>query len=132
MSESIYGSTTRTVTSWPASYPRTPTPPRTSAAVIHTSTTIASAHDARLLAILDAPMNGEAAHMAFARKEHELGAAFAALPIFDQRALATRLTKPRAGDVLAERFGRLTAERRARLINFLNDAPRRAAIAARR
>jgi hypothetical protein len=128
MSESIYGSTTRTVTSWPASYPRTPTPPRTSAAVIHTSTTIASAHDARLLAILDAPTTGEPALVAFARKERELGAAFAALPILDQRALATRLAKPRAGDVLADKFGRLTAERRTRLINFLNDARRRAAM----
>ena len=131
MSESSIYETVRTTTSWPSSYSRTPTttPPRTSAAVIHTSTTIASAHDASLLAILDAPITNEPTAVGFARKERELATAFAALPIFDQRALHARLSNPRPNDALATKFGRLTVERRTRLINFLGDARRRAALA---
>ena len=106
---------------------------RTSAAVIHTSTTIAASHDARLIAILDAPLHdGEPAHVGFARKERELAAAFSTLPIFDQRALHARLSAPRQGDVLAAKFARLTQERRTRLLNFLADARRRAAVAKER
>jgi hypothetical protein len=96
---------------------------------VHTSTTIASAHDARLIAILDTD-TGEPAHFAFARKERELGEAFAKLPILDQRAMQTRLGTVRSGDLLAEKFHRLTADRRARLLIFLGDARRRAARAA--
>jgi hypothetical protein len=125
MSESIYGQRPRTITSAPWS-----PAPRTCAATMHTSSTIASAHDGRLLAILEAPMRGEPAHVGFARKEKELGEAFAALPVFDQRALQTRLSVVRAGDVLAEKFNRLTQERRQRLLNFLGDARRRAALSA--
>lgn len=123
MSDSIYGERVRTVTSalWSA--------PRTCAATVHTSTTIASAHDARLLAILDIDTD-EPAQFALARKERELGEAFAALPILDQRALHTRLASVRSGDLLAEKFHRLTIDRRTRLLNFLGDARRRAARAA--
>lgn len=115
---------------WPSAYPRTPAAPRTSAATIHTCSTIASSHDARLLAILEAPLaDGEPTHVGFARKERELGEAFAALAIFDQRALHARLSNPKPADQLAERFARLTVERRTRLLNFLGDARRRAAVA---
>ena len=123
MSDSIYGERVRTITSAPWSAPRT------CAATVHTSTTIASAHDARLIAILDVD-SGEPAYVAFARKERELGEAFAKLPILDQRALHTRLGTVRSGDLLAEKFNRLTADRRGRLLNFLGDARRRAARAA--
>jgi hypothetical protein len=103
-------------------------PPRTCAAVVHTSTTIAAAHDARLLAILDQDLSYEPAYVAFNKKEKQLGDAFAALPVFDQRALHGRLSSVRPGDLLAEKFNRLAPERRTRLLNFLGDARRRAAM----
>jgi len=121
MSESIYGQRPRAITSVPWS-----PAPRTCAATVHTSSTIAAGYDARLLAILEAPMR-EPTQAGFARKERELGEAFAALPVFDQRALQARLSVVRPGDVLAEKFNRLTHERRQRLLNFLGDARRRAA-----
>jgi hypothetical protein len=122
--DSIYGERVRTTTSTPW------TAPRTCAATVHTSTTIAAAHDAKLIAILDQDTGGEPAYVAFARKERELGEAFATLPILDQRALQTRLGTVRSGDALSEKFNRLTADRRARLLIFLGDARRRAARAA--
>ena len=105
-------------------------PPRTCAAVVHTSTTIAAAHDARLLAILAQDLSHEPAYVAFNRKEKQLGDAFAALSVFDQRALHARLSSARPGDLLGEKFNRLAPERRTRLLNFLGDARRRAAQAA--
>ena len=89
--------------------------------------------DARLIAILDAPLApGETAMVGFARKEHELGAVFAQLNVFESRAMGTRLANPKAGDELANKFARLTVERRSRLLNFIADARRRAALAGRR
>lgn len=88
-----------------------------------------AASEASLFAILDAPLReGETARIGFARKEKELGTAFAALPVVDQLALAKRLALPCTGDRLAEKFGRLTTDRRERLIQFLQDARRRAAL----
>jgi hypothetical protein len=138
MSDSSIFSEGKVVTTWPgatrlANAPRgaaTVAAPRQCAAVIHTSSTIAAAHDARLLAILDRDDSHVPALVAFARKEKELGEAFAALPILDQRALHARLSVVREGDTLAEKFNRLTQERRARLLNFLADARRRAAQSA--
>ena len=132
MSESIYSVQPRSAPVWSTgSVTLHRAAPRTCAATIHTSTTIATSHDATLLAILDAPLApGEPAHVGFARKERELGTALGALPILDQRTLHARLSNPRTGDTLAEKFGRLTPERRQRLLNFLADARRRAAIAA--
>jgi len=134
MSDSSIFSQGRVVTSWPDATRLSNAPrgaaPRQCAAVIHTSSTIAAAHDARLLAILDRDHSNLPALVAFTRKEKELGEAFAALPILDQRALHARLSVVREGDMLAEKFNRLTAERRARLLNFLADARRRAAQAA--
>ena len=123
-----------TVVSAPPVVPRStlgsvaPSPaPRICAAVVHTSTTIAAGHDARLLAILDQDLSHEPAYVAFNQKEKQLGDAFAALPVFDQRALHARLSSLRPGDLLAEKFNRLAPERRTRLLNFLGDARRRAA-----
>jgi hypothetical protein len=140
MSDSGIYSQGKVVTSWPGAArltnaprgatPLAPAAPRRCAAVIHTSSTIAAAHDARLLAILDLDDSHVPALVAFARKEKELGEAFAALPILDQRALHARLSIVREGDTLAEKFNRLTLERRTRLLNFLGDARRRAAQAA--
>ncbi len=130
---SIFSATRVRTVQWPSAYPRRPASSRTSAATIHTCSTIASSHDARLLAILEAPLaEGEPTHVGFARKERELGEALAELPIFDQRALHARLANPKPADQLAEKFARLTIERRTRLLNFLGDARRRAAMAKAR
>ncbi|HEY1550979.1 MAG TPA: hypothetical protein VGG28_24290 [Kofleriaceae bacterium] len=84
-----------------------------------------------MIAILDAPLReGETFVAAFARKERDLAAAFSTMPIFDQRALHARLSNPRSGDMLADKFGGLVSERRGRLLAFLGDARRRAAVAA--
>lgn len=91
------------------------------------------AHDAELIAILEAPLQrGETVVAGFARKERELAVAFAGLGIQEARALHHRLATPRSGDVLAESFTHLTVERRNRLLGFLANARRRAAIAAAR
>lgn len=93
---------------------------------------VSGASDAALLAILDAPLApGETALAGFRRKEHALGNAFAALSIIEARALHLRLANPRAADALATRFARLTIERKNRLLTFLADARRRAALAGR-
>ena len=89
--------------------------------------------DARLIALLDAPLSpGELASAGFARKEHELGAMFAAMSVLECRAIHGRLTSMRPGDELAHKFARLTLERRGRLLAFLADARRREALASAR
>jgi hypothetical protein len=114
-------------------------PPRTrslrlgrgSSPAIHAASTIASSDDATVLAILAAPLQlGETAQLGYLRKERELRALFAALPVPTARALHARLAAPRAGDVLAAKFAGLVAERKHRLLVFLADARRRDAIAA--
>lgn len=88
------------------------------------------ADDARLIAILAAPLRpGETAVAGYARKERELAAAFATLSLTDAFALRKRLAAPASDDTLATQFARLTVERRTRLIQFLADARRRAALA---
>jgi hypothetical protein len=92
-----------------------------------------STGDDKLIAILDAPLGtGETAYAGFHRKEHELGAMFASLSVLACRALHIRLANPKHGDELANKFARLTIERRSRLLNFLADARRREALAASR
>jgi len=80
-----------------------------------------------LLQILRAPASGTA-RQAFHGKEHALGAVFARLTPLQARALHPRLANPREGDALAEAFARLVIDRRVRLLAFLADARRRAAI----
>ena len=97
---------------------------------LRTPTTVALSNDAVLVSILDAPLfPGETAREGFRRKEAELRSVFVQLPVATQRALHARLSNPRAGDQLAERFARLTADRRMRLLTFLADARRREALA---
>ena len=64
----------------------------------------------------------------YRRKEHELGAVFATLSIAESRALHRRLAIAATGDELAAAFLRLTADRRVRLLAFLADVRRRAAV----
>ncbi|HEY3803647.1 MAG TPA: hypothetical protein VGL61_13620 [Kofleriaceae bacterium] len=105
------------------------TPPRGAAPAPEPPST--TAHDAALLAILDAPLSArETIAQGFARKEVELRAAVAGLCLADARALLRRFTVAVRGDVLVERFARVAGERRARFVAFLADAPRRAALSA--
>jgi hypothetical protein len=93
------------------------------------SVEVDDAHDAEILAVLDAPPGcGESADALYRRKERELGALFATLPAPDAIALAKRLSAAAPGDILSARFSRLVAERRQRLIDFLGDAKRREAV----
>ncbi len=100
-------------------------PPRT--------VTLAASIEARLVGLIDAPLApGETAMTGFARKETELGTAFAQLTILDAGALHKRLSINAAGDALAAKFARLTVDRRNRLLTFLANARRREALAIAR
>jgi len=91
-----------------------------------------SSSDVALLTILEAPLYCyETAAVGFARKEAELRQVMSLLTVAESRALQSRLSNPKPGDQLAELFMRMTADRRARLINFLADARRREALARR-
>ena len=86
--------------------------------------------DVELLAILESPIRAdESAAVGFARKEAELRQILGRLGVLESRALQSRLSTPRSGDRLPDAFMRLTADRRARLINFLADVRRREALA---
>jgi len=105
-----------------------PTPP--TVAIRPTAAPRPETLDARLIEILDAPLAiGETTLNGFARKETELGTLLATLSVLEARAMQARLANPKRGDELANKFARLTYERRARLIAFLADVRRREAIA---
>jgi hypothetical protein len=80
-----------------------------------------------LLDILRAPPSGTT-RRAFQEKEYALGAAFSRLTPRQAWALHRRLANPGEGDALAMEFARLVSDRRHRLLDFLADARRRAAI----
>jgi hypothetical protein len=63
------------------------------------------------------------------KKEQALMALFAAMSVLEAMELQRRLRVGRADDAVAVAFGRLVVERRQRLLAFLGDARRRAAIA---
>jgi len=139
MSESIFSPQVRTPTranprglphGAPAALPCAPVL-AAEPATLHTCMTVASASDAALISILDAPLrHGETAREGFLRKEAELRAAFGTLPVAAQRALHARLSSPSSGDALATKFAGMTADRRTRLLTYLADARRREALAA--
>ena len=86
-----------------------------------------------MLAILSRPQAGyDSADIHFRRIEHDLGAYFATLSLSAARSLLARLRRgtATADDTLVARFHRLVGDRRERLLAFLADAPRRAALAA--
>jgi len=89
--------------------------------------------EAQIMAVLAAPAHpGETVSSQFQRKEHQLGSIFAALSLAEARALHRRLAIPQAGDALALKFARMVVDRKNRLLAFLADAPRRAAIGGAR
>ena len=85
--------------------------------------------DTRLAAVIDAPLPyGQTAMEGYRDKEIQLVGILCRLSIMESRALHARLSNPRPSDELATKFMRLTVERRGRLLNFLADARRRAAV----
>ncbi len=62
------------------------------------------------------------------RKEQELRVLFAALSLHEAWEVRRRIMEARPGDRLAASFQRLVLERRGRLVAFLADAGRRAAL----
>lgn len=85
--------------------------------------------EARILEILDAPVDGSSAR-GFRDKEQALLGELAALPVAESRQLANRLANQHSQDPIAAAFLRLGAARRQRILGFLNDARRREARAA--
>ena len=81
-----------------------------------------------LIEILRRPVDSGTSHEAHRMKEHEIGELFARLTILEAWTLHKRLSNPATTDDLATTFGRLILERRMRLLAFLGDARRRAAI----
>lgn len=90
--------------------------------------------EANLLAILIAPLlPGESALCGHQRKEHQLAAILANLSVGEARTLHQRLSRPAgAADLLASKFAALIHDRRCRLLAFIADTRRRAAVAQAR
>jgi hypothetical protein len=84
--------------------------------------------DAIVATLAGAANPHELASEAFRRKEHKLGALFALLSPIDSLELDRRLSVSSPDDPIASRFVRLVPERRGRLIAFLRDTRRRAAV----
>ena len=96
--------------------------------------TLKHADEADLLAILTAPLlPGESALCGHQRREHQLAAILATLSVGEARTLHQRLSRPpSATDTLASKFAALILDRRCRLLAFIADTRRRAAIARAR
>lgn len=87
--------------------------------------------EAEIEAVLAAPIEGAVA-AGYQRKEEALRAELGRLTVAESRALAARLRRARPDDPIAALFGRMTAERRGRLLGFLDDARRREAVGRER
>ena len=107
--------------------PTGPAPKRVPEAIVPRSVELRIA-----AAFADQPRMGETIEVAFRRKEHALVCAFALLVPLEARALHRRFSQPVTGDPLAASFARLTADRRARLLSYLEDTRRRQAVVAAR
>ncbi len=91
-----------------------------------------TAFDAQLAAIIVAPLPmGQTAMEGYQKKELAILGALAQRSVLESRALYARLANPVSSDSLAVTFMRLTVERRSRILAFLADARRRAAVGAR-
>ncbi len=77
--------------------------------------------------ILSAPIEGTAA-AGYEKKERALRGEFDQLSTVESRVLAQRLRRGRPNDGLASQFSRMTAERRERLLAYLDGARRRDAV----
>ncbi len=83
-------------------------------------------NESTVLDVLARPIVGPSGP-AWDAKERDLKATLRGLPAADAKVIADRLRRPHAGDPLVTEFGRMTAERRTRLVRFLDDARRREA-----
>lgn len=91
---------------------------------------IAVRSEASIVDVLERRVDASEGHvLGNQRKEQELRDLFAALSLHEAWEVRRRLTESRAGDRLAVAFQRLVLERRGRLVAFLADAGRRAALA---
>jgi hypothetical protein len=88
--------------------------------------------DAAIVAVFDRAVSGETIAMSYARRERELRALFERLTPDACRVLSRRLEAKVPGDQVAEHFGRMVAERRQRLVSYLDDARRREAVRSAR
>lgn len=88
----------------------------------------AVALESEILQAFDRPIIGESMEVGYRRKERELMSTFAALSVLDAYELHRRLSVLVPDDPIARRFQRLIVPRRERLLAFLRDARRRAAI----
>jgi len=106
-----------------------PTAPR----AVKPAATVSPSIERAIIDIIGAaPRAGETTELAFRRKEHELGDLFPTLSVIESRTLHRRLSNESASDTVAKAFGRMVADRRARLLAFLADVRRREAIASAR
>lgn len=88
--------------------------------------------DVQLISILEERVPHELPSEQFARKEVALRAIFDTLTPVQAYELHRRLVAARPTDPLSAPFDRLVAERRMRLLAYLSDPRRRAALAQRR
>lgn len=85
------------------------------------------AREADIEQVLRAPAVSSSA-ATYAKKESALRAEFDQLSAVESRVLAQRLRRARPNDTLASQFNRMTAERRGRLLAYLDGARRREAV----
>ena len=84
-------------------------------------------HEEQILATLTAPVEGSKQD-GFAQKEQRLKANLAQLSPPESGQLAARLTKANPNDPVSVAFGRPSIDRRGRILTFLRDARKRAAV----
>ena len=87
--------------------------------------------ETRIIAILEEPAApGELASDVFQRKEDALWNLFTTVPAVAAFSLHRRLTIAHPDDDLSNRFQRMVVDRRNRLLDYLGDPRRRAALEA--
>ena len=85
--------------------------------------------DQALIDLILAPLGrDESSSNGHARKEREIGRLFGSLSVMEAWTLHRRLANPQSDDAAATAFGRMIVERRNRLLAFLGDPRRRAAL----
>ena len=103
-------------------------PPATSTTPVIPAIEVRS--EASIIDVLERPADPVEGHMVGNdRKEAELRDLFAALSLHEAWEVRRRLTESRPGDRLAASFQRLVVQRRGRLMAYLAEAGRRAALA---
>jgi len=89
---------------------------------------VSTATEQKLIDLILVPITNDTIAVGQARKEREIGSFLATLSAIESWALHKRLSTGVADDPLVAVFQRLVPERRRRLLGFVADARRRAAI----